>query len=157
MVEPLIQTQKAKFGWNLTANVGLRSPNKSDDVALVKLCYYCLSQNPASSFPSLKGAAAALNLESGCDGTDRDPLVSLIREHQRLWGGTQDGHISRLPATNFYSPNDFYSVGAGSQGFLLAVLLNNLYDITKAVWPRIDRFGKCPSSLKRVPPSVFDR
>ncbi|CAN5183262.1 hypothetical protein BH11PSE4_BH11PSE4_26840 [soil metagenome] len=123
------------FRWNLSANVGPGQPNLGDDVDFVRFGYFCMKINPVSrKSPELQ---AALNKLRPAGGYDTD-LAEVIRIHQKDRGGKQDGIVSVERATN--ANRETYD---GAHVWIVAVLNNNMLDVTNDVYPRID---KHPSS-----------
>jgi hypothetical protein len=127
------------FFFNLTANVGVNSPNKSEDVQLVQFGYLALAQNRLSSVPAeLITAASAVVPGAPYSGGPNDPLTLAIKTDERTRGGTQDGHISVIHGNVSYD---------GSHIFLLARLVNNISLFAETVFPRIDKHPRCPPQL----------
>jgi len=138
----LKKSGEQKFFWNIDANVGFRSANKTDDVQLVQLAYSVRatrSDIPAES----KRAFAAVKIGAPCTGLGDDPLVVAIRVHQKDRGGTQDGHVSVI-----HTSNGVYHDSGGDHLFMLAALVNNIFDAMPADFPRIDKHPSCPPALK---------
>jgi hypothetical protein len=79
--------------FNLDADVGRASPNRLDDVELVRFGYFCLkvsSSLRSRTSPRVKAALESLN-PRGPFAPDLDEVISA---HQSDRGGTQDGKVS---------------------------------------------------------------
>jgi hypothetical protein len=139
------------FFWNIDANVGLRSPNNTDDVQLAQLGYSIMATSPKVP-PELKSAAAAVKLGVPCTGLEDDPLVRAIRAHEKTHGGTQDGYVSVI-RTN----NGVYHDSGGAHAFLLTAIVNNIFDAMPGDFPRIDKHPSCPAALKASVLKVMNR
>lgn len=131
-----------RFAFNIDANVGVNCPNKLDDVQLVQFGYFAKGQAPDTS-PTLKALCAKVVPGAPYTGAPNDPLTLVIKAHQAERGGTQDGHVSVLP------PNGATLSYDGKHSFMILVLNNNMLDITKNDYPRIDKHPSCPSVLKQ--------
>jgi len=143
-----------RFFFNLDSNVGKGQPNKFDDVEFVRFSYLamreCNTSNPATLNYRLKMGSVLTNVRStGEFGPDLDEA---IRAHQAIRGGTQDGHISAVPAsgalTMSYGPN---------QGWMMIALTNTIYDFMPDVFPRLDREPKCGPRLRESVQKIFVR
>lgn len=119
------------FRWNLSRNVGRTQPNILDDVELVRFGYYCMSLNPKSGIRSKMKAELDAMKPAGAYAAD---LQKVIDAHQKLRGGTQDGHVSvgRGNITN----TEFYD---GKHSWIIAGLNNHMVDICRDIYPRIDK------------------
>lgn len=137
-----------RFSFNVSKKVGPGRPNMEDDVQLVQFGYFAMSLN-AQTKPQLRPFAAAVKTGAKYDGAAGDPLTIAIREHQKVRGGTQDGHISSVPATNeFYDPK---------HGFQIVALTNLMFDLMPADFPRIDKHTQCPPVLSAKVKELFKR
>jgi hypothetical protein len=137
------------FRWNLTAPVGPMQPNKLDDVEYVRFAYFCLGQNPKStSRLDLKAQIDQLALAGPFD----QDLADLIRAHQSLRGGTQDGIVSveRISATS--TNRELYD---SAHAWMLSSLSNNIIDITIDIFPRIDLHSRSGPEVSRVVKAIF--
>ena len=144
MVSPILLTSPKgqKFFWNIDANVGAISPNRTEDVQLVQLGYSIMA-NSATLSADLKAIFAKVQVGVQCTGKDDDPLVKAIRAHQAGRGGTQDGHVSVIKTTN-----GTYFDSSGGHTFMLTAIINNIFDAMPADFPRIDKHPSCPPALK---------
>ena len=144
MVSPILirKGDASRFYWNIDANVGAGSPNRNDDVQLVQLAYAIMAARPDT--PASDRAVYAL-VKPGfpCTGLEADPLVRAIRAHQARRGGTQDGHVSVIPASS-----GLYPYGTGVVGFMLIALVNNIFDDMPTNFPRLDKHKACPAALR---------
>ncbi|MDR6873384.1 hypothetical protein J2Y55_004408 [Bosea sp. BE125] len=136
----LIVMKKNGFGtpiWNISANVGLASPNQADDVQLVQFGYYATLINPNTKLTAeQQDLYSKIVLGQPCNGTASDPLVAAIRAHQKVRGGPQDGHVSPIKGGTSYD--------GGKHTFMMLALNNNMSDVAPDVFPRIDKHPKCP-------------
>lgn len=138
------------FIWNIDSNVGLRSPNKKVDVELVQFGYFCFSLNPTNT-PELNRIYAAVTPGAVYSGAADDPLTLAIIAHEKERGGAQDNHVSPIHGTS-----DRYKFKDGPHSFMLAALVNNMRDVMKSDFPRIDKHPKCPAQLKNSVKAAFD-
>ncbi|WP_139221166.1 hypothetical protein [Bosea sp. OK403] len=124
------------LSWNISANVGLASPNRTDDVQLVQFGYYAMLINPNSKITDeQRDVFSKIVLGQACNGTANDPLVAAIRAHQKVRGGPQDGHVSPTREGGSYD---------GQHTFIMMALNNNMSDVVPGAFPRIDKHPKCP-------------
>ena len=128
------------FVFNISANVGLNCPNQLEDVQLVQFGYFAMAHLGGLGLePEMIAAATAVVVGAPYTGAPNDPLTIAIRLHERLIGGTQDGHVSVLRAGGL----SYY----GTHLPLLARLQNDMRAFLKDDFPRIDRHSKCPVQL----------
>lgn len=145
MVKAITLNTPTVFWWNLDANVGVRSPNRDDDVQLVQFGYFCMLNNPknASVLTAAERAAfQSVKIGASFSGQEDDPLVVAIRAHQKSRGGAQDGHVSVAP------PGQVRYDGVHS--FMLNALVRSIADMTKDYFPRIDKHPACQPATKLV-------
>lgn len=150
MVKPIFIQRGDKngfrIGWNIEANVGLSSPNRTEDVQLVRLGYRSMAiANLPEVGQELKDACRNLNVRGGCSGREDDELVKIIRLHQRLRGGVQDGHVSIIHTDAAHLP--VYQEGSIRATFMLNSIVNNIASVIPHRWPRVDLHEDCPSEL----------
>ena len=153
MVSPLLIDSiggKKRFFWNVDANVGAMSPNKSDDVHLVQFGYALMSRLPVFD-AELRAVFARVRVGVPCTGREDDPLVQAIRAHQRKRGGAQDGHVSPIRATGQYADSD------GPHAFMLTAINNNVFDSAPRLYPRLDLMPGCPPLVSAAVLAVFAR
>ncbi len=146
MVSPVIVKKPTglKVFWTVDADVGLSSPNRPEDVQLVQLGYAAMLANPrAAKTPEERSVYAKVVPGSACSGRADDPLVQAIVLHQKLRGGTQDGHVSKFTASTVG-----YVDATGSHSHMLLALVNNLSDMIPNDYPRLDKHPSCPGLLK---------
>lgn len=142
MAQGIIVGNQAKFYWNIDANVGPGMPNKTEDVQLVQLAYACVATNPKETNAEFKAAAAKVKPGDAYNGANNDPLSVVIRMHQKLRGGTQDGVVSSIKSSS--------GVYAASTTWMLVPLNNHIFDVMGANWPRLSRHAQCPSALREA-------
>ena len=135
------------FNWNIDANVGLNSLNKQVDFELVQFGYFAESQDarvPQESRTIFANVVPGSRYTGGAS----DPLTLAILEHQKIHGGTQDGHISVIRgSTGFYN---------AASTFLLVGLNASMRALLGSNFPRIDSHAKCPPTLKAAVARCFD-
>lgn len=137
----LKRPQGLRFFFNIDAHVGPGQPNKEADVQLVQFAYFAKSQT--GNDPLLeKQVYAKVVPGAAYRGEVNDPLSNAIRLHQRMRGGTQDTRVSPITGNGIYLGSD------GGHVFMLVALVNNIFDLIKGDYPRIDKHGKCPPALK---------
>lgn len=135
----------SQFMWNLSANVGLSSPNNQDDVEFVQLALTQMARRGSfDSAPAVKTACGRIVLGQSCTGRRGDGLVDAIIELQRAAKrGVQDGHVSVIN-----NPSGTYTERGITAAFLMAFLNNNLSDLVPDKYPRLDGIPECPQNLK---------
>ena len=147
MVKQIIFTggKDGRHAWNIDAQVGLNSPNKAADVELVQLAYVMMSRNGKVNLAQdQRNLISQLKVGDRCAGTPDDLLVRIIRNHQRVRGGTQDGKVSPITTTT-----GIY-LEKGSHVYMLVILNNNLLDGMPFLYPRVDQHPDCPINLKKA-------
>lgn len=128
-----------KFFFNISGNVGLASPNKVEDVQLVQLGYFALTQEPPGmNAEELRDAAAMVVPGAIYTAAPDDPLTVAIKIHQKIMGGPQDGHVSVMKGDIRYDADHL---------FMLVGLINDIRAMMGSNFPRIDTHPKCPPAL----------
>jgi len=137
-----------RFYWNVDSNVGIGSPNKTEDVHLVQLAFQCKSVNPKLSLSAEEKAIyGAVVPGAPYSGSPTDPLSIAIKFQQKKRGGVQDGHVSRMQPAGKY---------AEGHTWMLVGLNNNMFDVLgQSRWPYLDRLPKCTATLKELVARVF--
>ena len=130
-----------RFFFNLDGNVGLKSPNRIDDVQLVQFGYFAMSKAP-TTHPQAKAVYAMVVPGAPYSGAADDPLTIAIQTHQRSRGGALDGHVSPFRAGTGGGRYD------GVHVYIAIPLIWNVYDLLVNDWPRIDKHPRCPPALK---------
>jgi hypothetical protein len=131
--------------WNVSANVGLASPNRPDDVELVQFGYYAMLNNPkVEKTDEQRQAFSKIIPGQRCNGTAADPLVAAILAHEKARGQAQDGHVSSITNGGVYRAAD------GRHTFLMLALNANMYDLVPDAFPRIDRHPQCPPQVAQL-------
>jgi hypothetical protein len=145
MVCPILvkSPTRTRFYWNIDSDVGLKSPNKNEDVLLVQFGYSLMAKTEKD--PAFKAALAAVKVGAPCTGKEDDPLVKAIRAHELVHGGAKDGRVSVIPANT-----GVYTDSTGKHVYLLIPIVNNMYDAQPNDFPRIDKHPTCPAQLKVV-------
>src|SRR5262245_47603110 len=122
-----IVLNSGRFYWNVDANVGIGSPNKTEDVHLVQLAFVCKGSNPnAPTPPEDKAVYLAVVPGAPYSGNPNDPLSVAIKHLQKKRGGPQDGHVSKITPAGTY---------AAEIAFMLVLLNNNVSDVLGGGWP----------------------
>jgi len=152
MVLPLTlkQGSKQRFSFNLEGNVGPNSPNKMDDVQLVQFAYLAKAQ-AADTKPALKAIFQKVVPGAAYTGGANDPLTLAIKAHQADRGGTQDGHVSKMPPSGTILAYD------AVHSFMLITLVNNIFDMMPNDFPRLDHHPQCPAALREAMKEIFVR
>lgn len=144
MVTPVVvgSGEQRRFFWNLSANVGVKSPNNTDDVQLVQLGYACAALS--SQFSAATRAICATVVPGApYTGQETDPLTRAIRAHEKERGGAQDGHVSVLQ--NLTNPS--YD---GVHVFIIVALNTQMRRQLVGNFPRLDKHPKCPALLRAL-------
>lgn len=132
------------FAWNLSAKVGVSSPNLPDDVQLVQLGYFC-AQSGTSQYDAATRAIFATVVPGALySGQENDPLTRAIRAQEKTFGGPQDGHVSVM--VNLTSA----SYDGGVHGYLMIRLNIVIMNQMMGDFPCIDKHPKCPPLLRAV-------
>ncbi len=141
-----IDSEKNRFAWNVSANVGLNSPNNLIDVSLVQFGL------KARVLPDVIGQLGdsqefqelikKMVLGTPCTGQKNDPLVQLIecwqRQHSMAASSTKDGKVSVLTDATY-----------GANNVRLLKRLNNvLRNAYPSLFPRLDLMPNCPANVK---------
>lgn len=129
-----------RFFWNLSANVGVASPNRPDDVQLVQLGYLCAARDAQGYDAATRAVFAAVVPGAPYSGQEADPLTRAIRAHEKL-GGKKDGHVSVLPGGSSGSYD-------GANSFLIARLNTQMRIQIPGNFPRLDKHPKCPPLVR---------
>ena len=143
-MEPVIfsnEKRLKRFFWNLSANVGGRSPNQREDVQFVQFGYFAFANN--AKFPpppALRTIFGAVKPGAEYTGKEDDPLTLAIRAHEKARGGPQDGRVSAMTSLSY----------DGIRTFILVALNNNLVDLVPDDFPRLDQHKACPSRVKEA-------
>ena len=143
MVTPVVvgSGENRRFFWNVSANVGAKSPNKPDDVQLVQLGYLCSALDTFYD-AALRAIFALVVPGAPYSGQENDPLTRAIRGHEKQRGGAQDGHVSVLTSLT----NASYDGGAHT--FLIVSLNYQLRKYLPGNFPRLDKHPRCPPLLR---------
>jgi hypothetical protein len=129
-------------GWNVEKHVGANAPNDLVDVQLVQLGYLMMGRNPRlQKTPEDMAFFNAVKLGAPCTGREDDPLVRLIRHHQKKRGGPQDGRISPIKTAS----GDY-----GDKSFILTNLNAHTQCLMPDTFPRIDLHQDCPPALRKA-------
>jgi len=143
----IIVNFQGEFFWNVDGNVGPGCPNKIDDVHLVQLGFYCTATD--TKHPPKTGEKEAYSLVvpgAAYSGSASDPLTAAIKVAEKIRGGPQDGHISKMQPRGFYSPG---------HPWLIAVLNNHIASVLGNQWPFLDKHPKSTGQLKVLVKRTF--
>jgi hypothetical protein len=145
------------FCWNLDAHVGLGAPNRSTDVQLVQLAYFCMGtvlRNVAPVDPALMAVCRLISPGEPYFGRPDENLSIAIVTQQRLRGGIQDGRVSPIQGNHMEY--------GGGKTWMLAPLNSHIARIlgTNTVgvpgnWPKLHLHPRCPSDLAAISRDVF--
>lgn len=141
------------FIYNLSANVGTRSPNKTDDVQLVQLGFRSMALSKEQTFiePESRLIYAQVPWGPDCSGTESDPLVVAIRHYQSVQPlATQDGHISVMATHDAHYKKGQFTQQYGWSNMILAII-----EVHRDVWPNIQRIDGCPTALARSASNIM--
>jgi hypothetical protein len=148
-VAKAIIVDSGRFLWNIDENVGLASPNQTEDVHLIQLAYHCLSTNPVANLTQAERELyGAVNPGAPYNGQPNDPLTLAIQHQQRKRGGVQDGHVSKMKASLVYG---------GERTWMLLPLNNNLAAVLGEHWPHIDKHPRSTAVLRELTARTFAR
>ncbi|GGC39877.1 hypothetical protein GCM10011371_29040 [Novosphingobium marinum] len=136
--------------FNTSGNVGTGQKNDPLDVLLVQYGYFCMAKNPSPQIPpDARAIYAQVKPDAPYGGRPDEPLSRAIVTHQKVRGTVQDGHVSRMRGgIGYYGDR-------GREGFRLLALSNNMYDMNKEVWPRLDKSTTCPPRLGQAIREMF--
>lgn len=134
------------FLWDLDGNVGPRQPNRADDVELVRFGYFMLSQAPEANgiFKPMKPLLDKMSTSGGFDQN----LADVIKAHQSLRGGTQDGHVSKTRVTILN-----HGLYDRKHAWIMVALNNIMHDFNQ--YPRLDLHPKCGPNLRATVKRIF--
>ncbi len=143
MVTPVVVGSGSQhlFFWNVSANVGAKSPNRPDDVQLVQLGYACAAYDTFYD-AALRATFASVIPGGPYFGQENEPLTRAIRAHEKQRGGSQDGHVS--------VPNSLTnaSYDGGAHTFLIVSLNYQLRRQLPGNFPRLDKHPRCPPLIR---------
>jgi hypothetical protein len=141
-----VQLGQINFYFNVTAPVGVGQMNRVDDVELVRFGYKSMvkaAKVPVD--PQLKSLIDKMPYK----GPFSDDVAAVIKQHEKVRGGTQDGRISRAVT--------FHGTGYdGQHSWIIEVLSNNIRAATGKVFPRLDLDTDCGPNLKAGLVFIFD-
>ena len=132
-----------KLLFNLDHDVGRNSPNRLDDVELVRFGYFCAKVSPKLlAKHSAEMKVALQNLRT--DGPYLSDLQDVIDIHQRTRGGPQDGKIStgKSRATHSFSYDSQHS-------WIIFSLSGLMFERIPDTYPRIDLEDQSGSEISR--------
>ena len=135
-----------QFVYNITSNVGTKSLNKPDDVALVQLGFRALAKSTSfMGTPEDIKVFEQVAWTGECSGEDSDLLVKAIRHFQTVApNGVRDGHVSTLK-----EHETMFHLGGATKGlFILSDLMMAIIEVHKDVWPNLHRIEGCPPALR---------
>ena len=138
------------FVFNLDADVGKASPNKLDDVELVRFGYFCKKNNPiAQPLISAREKVALQTMQPrGPYFTD---LQEVIDAHQEARGGTQDGKVS------VGKPQSTHTVNYDSaHSWIIYTLSKDMSLFLPNMYPRIDLHDQSGIEISKRVRMLFD-
>ncbi len=133
------------FVWNISANVGLHSPNIAEDVQLVQFGFFAASRKPNQE-PELIPKFAAVRPGEVYSGGQNDPLTLAILAYERALLRPQDAHVSVIRGQNFL---------AAFGTFMMVQLDWDIRILMQADYPRLDKHPSCPPLLRAVVKRFF--
>lgn len=139
----LAQSKALPAFFDISANVGDKSPNNVEDVALVTFLMRC-----AASSQHLENEMKPdfMNIQIGVAGPQ---LTATIRKWEQLRGYPVEGHVSTCHGrANFTTRN-------GPRAFLLALLNYDTATAYPGVFPRIDQIQGCPPAVTTLVKRTF--
>ena len=144
MATPVIVGSGAdrRIAWNVSANVGVSSPNNTLDVQLVQLGYFCAKDRSNFYDAATRSIFAQVFPGASYSGQENDPLTRAIRAQEKARGGPQDGHVSVM------SNLTTQSYDGGTHGYLIVRLSNLIMFAMRRDFPRIDKHPMCPPLLR---------
>ena len=126
------------FQWNIDCSVGKGGQNSLRPDVLYIQWYYQLALNQAATPPERKAIYRLVNLTGSCNGTDGDPLVRAITEHQRSIIHPQiDGRVSVATGSGKVGSSAFFVLRIGAR-------IANMYP---ELWPRLEKIPGCPAQV----------
>jgi hypothetical protein len=160
-MEPMLIPFKGAnvFFWNVSGAVGERGDNRPEDVALIQFFYRLLPENRAillnqPSTPRFIEICqnVAGEMSGHCSGQPADPLVNLIRNHQKeLNWPVVDGRVSRATPTG-----QFELHGPRVRSTFMILQMMTLWRFTQFdCWPRLDYHPACPPLVKAAVVRTF--
>lgn len=140
MAVPVIVNAGKLIFWNLSSNVGMKSPNRTDDVQLVQLAY-AVAAVDAGWNADAREVFKRVVPGAPYNGADNDPLTLAIRAHQAFAGTSRDCHVSVVNnlQTGMYNSKKHV--------FLMVPLVAGLSYAMPDYYPRLDKHPKCPPAL----------
>ena len=126
-----LEIKQYQFFFNLDADVGRASPNKLDDVELVRFGYFCVKSDP-KKFLILPTRFKVALQSMQPRGPYLADLQGVIDAHQEHRGGTQDGKVSVGKAQFILGRYDSKHL------FMIYALCNAIADFLPNMYPRID-------------------
>jgi hypothetical protein len=140
------------FFWNVDGSVGERGENRPEDVALVQFYYRVLPEiratildRPVSALfiEICENVAGAMN--GFCSGQPKDPLVNLIRNHQKEQQlPIIDGRVSRA------TPSGRFTLQGSKvkSAFMILQMMSAWRFALFDTYPRLDHHELCPPLVK---------
>ena len=143
-----LEIKQDQFFFNLNADVGRVSPNKIDDVELVRFGYFCVKSDPKKLLllpTRLQVALQAMQPR----GPYLADLQEVIDAHQEKRGGTQDGKVS-------VGKEQFISGKYDSNHlFIIYALCNAMADFLPNMYPRIDLHERSGIEISKTVQVLF--
>lgn len=132
MASGVMAADGSGFFWNIDGNVGRNSPNKPEDVEFVRFGYACMGPLGGQVPAELSQVIARMS-PSGGYGADLQAVIDL---HEKLRGGAQDGHVSRVPPATTVNTYD------GKHAWIVLALNTAIRQSDPTTYPRLDRSPK---------------
>jgi hypothetical protein len=146
------------FFWNVDGAVGEHGENRPEDVALVQFFYYMLPDTwvllhkPATPLLAEVCRNVAGTMNGHCSGLPDDPLVNLIRNHQKNQTAMLvDGRVSRATPAGQYQVH-----GKRIRSTFMIIEMMATWRFTQSrAWPRLDLHPACPLLVKAAVQRTF--
>lgn len=155
-MHPMLITQGSRkvFFWNLDGAVGAGGENRPEDVSLVQFYYYLLPENRGLLDIPMPPNFTEIcrNVAGTMDGVCDEPLINLIRNHQRHFKlPLVDGRVSRA------TPHGQFTLHGSKvrSPFMILMMMTMWRAARFATWPRIDAHPDCPPLVKAAVVRTF--
>ena len=146
------ESDQGFFEFNLTTDVGKASPNRLDDVELVRYGYFCLGRNRQVTQITPRLRTALQRMRSvGVYGSD---LQEVIDAHQQARGGTQDGKVSVGKAQARKGQSLRYD---DIHSWIIYILTANMANNNPDGFPRIDQEIEAGDAISATVAAMFVR
>ena len=146
------ESDQGFFEFNLTTDVGKASPNRLDDVELVRFGYLCLGRNRQVTQITPRLRTALQRMRSV--GVYSSDLQEVIDAHQQARGGTQDGKVSVGKAQARKGQSLRYD---DKHSWIIYILTANMFNNNPDGFPRIDQEIDTGDAISATVAAMFVR